>query len=223
MWLYLSLPWKNLMKLRRPASIVLSLSLLAAAVAPLAAEDRVPVVTRTKYVRLERDKLDRPVALQTAVVQFVPDGAAAASDVTVDLVGTVHVGEKDYYEALNKLFEKYDVVLYELVAPEGTKIPKGAKTGGHPVAMLQNGLKGMLELEHQLEHVDYTKKNMVHADMSPDDFSKSMADRGESFFTMMVRMMGQAMAQQSVQKNKTSEFDLLGAYSIATVRDRSSG
>jgi len=200
------------MKRRPPASILFSLSLLAATVAaPLTAEDRVPVVTRPKYVRLERDKLDRPLALQTAVVQFVPDDATAASGVTVDLVGAVHVGEKDYYEALNKLFEKYDAVLYELVAPEGTKIPKGAKTGGHPVAMLQNGLKGMLELEHQLEHVDYTKKNMVHADMSPDDFSKSMADRGESFFTMMVRMMGQAMAQQSVQKNKTSEFDLLGA------------
>ena len=200
------------MKRRRPASIVFSLSLLAAAAAaPLVAEDRVPVVTRPKYVRLERDKLDRPVALQTAVVQFVPDDATATSGVTVDLVGAVHVGEKDYYEALNKLFEKYDAVLYELVAPEGTKVPKGAKTGGHPVAMLQNGLKGMLALEHQLEHVDYTKANMVHADMSPDDFSKSMTDRGESFFTMMVRMMGQAMAQQSLQKNKTSEFDLLAA------------
>ena len=167
------------MKRRPEASTVFLLSLLALSIAaPLAAEDRVPLAQRTKYVRLERDKLDRPVALQTAVVQFAPDDD---SGVTVDLVGAVHVGDKPYYEALNKRFEKYDVVLYELVAPEGTRVPKGAKPGGHPVAMLQNGMKDMLDLEHQLEHVDYTKKNMVHADMSPDDFSKSMNDRGESF------------------------------------------
>ena len=187
------------------------LALLAAIASPLAAEERPAAPARAKYVRLERDKQDRPLALQTAVVRFTSDEAEKTPGLTVDLVGAVHVGEKEYYESLNKLFEKYDVVLYELVAPEGTKIPKGSKPGGHPVAMLQNGLKDMLHLEHQLEHVDYSKANMVHADMSPDDFSKSMTDRGESFFTMMARMMGQAMAQQSLQKNKSSEFDLLAA------------
>ena len=74
----------------------------------------------------------------------------ANGDVQVDLVGAVHVGEKSYYAALNECFKKYDAVLYELVAPPGTRIPKGAKPGAHPVAMLQNGLKDMLALEHQL-------------------------------------------------------------------------
>ena len=54
----------------------------------------------------------------------------SARDVVVDLIGAVHVGEKAYYEALNKQFEDYDAVLYELVAPEGTRVPKGAKPGG---------------------------------------------------------------------------------------------
>ena len=66
-------------------------------------------------------------------------------------------------------------MLYELVAPQGTRIPKGAKPGNHPVAMLQNGLKDMLGLEHQLQYIDYTENNMVHADMSPDELLKSMA------------------------------------------------
>ena len=165
---------------------------------------------RAKYLRITRDTDDEPIALQTAIVHFAP-ADAAGGELTVDLVGAVHVGEKSYYDALNKAFETYDVVLYELVAPDGTRVPKGGKSSGHPVALIQNGLKDMLGLEHQLQLVDYTKENLVHADMSPDDFAKSMEDRNESFFGMFARMMGQAMAQQSVQKNKTSDFDLLAA------------
>ena len=79
--------------------------------------------------------------------------------------------------------------------------------------MLQNGLKDMLDLEHQLQYIDYTKDNMVHADMSPDELAKSMTDRDESFMTMFFRMMGHAMAQQSAQKNKQgSEVDMLAAF-----------
>ncbi|REK12406.1 MAG: hypothetical protein DWQ37_11750 [Planctomycetota bacterium] len=163
-----------------------------------------------KYIRIDRDEADEPLSLQTVIVRFVP--ADDSGGVSVDLVGAVHVGESSYYEALNKAFEDYDVVLYELVAPDGTRVEKGTKPSNHPVAMLQNGLKDMLELEHQLQCVDYTKDNMVHADMSPDAFAKSMEDRGESFFGMFFRMMGHAMAQQSAQKNPTSDFDLLSAF-----------
>jgi hypothetical protein len=163
-----------------------------------------------KYIRVARDKSDEPLALQTAIVHFGP-ADPAKGDLVVDLVGAVHVGEKSYYEALNKRFEDYDVVLFELVAPEGTRIPKGGRPSTHPIGMLQSGLKSMLGLELQLQYVDYTKKNMVHADMSPDDFARSMEERGESFFGMFFRMMGQAMAQQSVGNNRTSDFDLLAA------------
>jgi hypothetical protein len=163
-----------------------------------------------KYVRLERDAVGEPRALQTSVVHFAPtDGAGG--NLVVDLVGAVHVGEKSYYEALNKRFEGYDVVLYELVAPDGTRVPKGGRPSAHPVGMLQSALKDLLGLEHQLAAVDYTKENLVHADMSPDDFAKSMEERNESFMGMFFRMMGQAMAQQSLNKNRTSDFDLLAA------------
>lgn len=164
---------------------------------------------RPKYIRVTRDKSDEPVALQTAIVHFAPKNGQ--DELVVDLVGAVHVGEQGYYDALNKRFDDYDVVLYELVAPEGTRIPKGGRPSAHPIGMLQGGLKDLLALELQLEHVDYTKDNMVHADMSPEDFAKSMEERGESFFGMFFRMMGQAMAQQSVGKSRTSDFDLIAA------------
>jgi len=173
------------------------------------AENEAPA---SKYLRVERNEAEEPLTLQTAIVHFTP-AKADAVPLTVDLVGAVHVADAAYYAKLNELFDGYDVVLYELVAPEGTQIPKGSKPSGHPVAMLQNGLKDMLQLEHQLQQIDYTKKNFVHADMSPDAFAKAMADRKESFATIMFRMMGQAMAQQPLMKSKskTSDIDLFAA------------
>ena len=82
--------------------------------------------------------------------------------ITVDLIGAVHIGEKEYFENLNQRFEQYESLLYELVAPEGTVIPKG---GGrdegiptNPIAAMQVGMKTALGLEFQLEHIDYTKR-----------------------------------------------------------------
>ena len=205
---------RDILQLRR---LIFLLAMLAIGTAQ-AAEDKPQVKDRagaeaaSKYIRLERDGSEELVGLQTAIVRFAGT-EPGQTDLVVDLIGAVHVGEKAYYEALNKQFEGYDVVLYELVAPAGTRIPKGTKPGAHPVAMLQNGLKDMLNLEHQLQYIDYTKDNLVHADMSPDDFAKSMADRNESFMTMFFRMMGHAMAQQSLQKNKSTalEFDMIAA------------
>jgi hypothetical protein len=167
---------------------------------------------RPKFLRLERNDHGELMSLQTAVAHYKSTDPAKR-DLQVDLVGAVHVGEKAYYDALNELFKKYDVVLYELVAPPGTRIPKGAKPGAHPVAMLQNGLKDMLALEHQLSRIDYTQPNLVHADMSPEEVSKSMSDRGESVVSMMFRMMGHGIAQQTKleAQGKTPQADLFGA------------
>ncbi len=163
-----------------------------------------------KYLRVRRDDQQEPLALETAVTRFVSKQGAATS-VQVDLVGAVHVGEKDYYEQLNKLFKTYDAVLYELVAPEGTRVVPGQRSGGNPVSLLQNGMKDVLNLEFQLDRIDYTVTNMVHADMSPTEFSQSMKDRNESFLKMFFRAMGQAMAMQAKQKNAPSEMELLVA------------
>ena len=79
---------------------------------PLAATDQ-PAAgdaspTALKFLRLERDAEDHPLSLQTAVIHYVPaDGDSKGP--TVDLIGAVHIGEKSYYEALNKQFEQYDV------------------------------------------------------------------------------------------------------------------
>ncbi len=148
---------------------------------------------------------------QTAIARFESD-LPERQGVAVDLIAAVHVGEKDYYAALNTAFEAYDVVLYELLAPPGTRVPKGASAGSrHPVGALQTGLKNVLGLEHQLEFVDYEKENLVHADMSPDQFFKSMQDRGESFWTLFFRMLGDGISKQAKfqAQGKSFDFDLV--------------
>ena len=50
-------------------------------------------------------------------------------------------------------------------------------------------------LEFQLEQIDYTAKNFVHADLSPEEFDAAMAKRGESWWTMFSTLMRESMAR----------------------------
>jgi hypothetical protein len=163
-----------------------------------------------RYLRVTRDEKRRPLALETSIVRFVPKGDDRPG-LEVDLISAVHVGEKSYYDSLNKKFDKYDAVLYELVAPEGTKIPKGGGKSRSFLSVVQNGMKDVLELEFQLSEIDYTKEHFVHADLTPQQFSKSMTDKGESFWTVLSRLMAAGMAQQAANPTQSTDVDLLMA------------
>ena len=165
------------------------------------------------FVRLRRDQDDKPIALETAIVSYVPNTPAGAA-LTVDLIGAIHVADKTYYERLNKIFARYDAVLYELIAPSGTRIPKGTKVKArNAVSGLQLSMKRMLELEFQLEQIDYSRNNFIHADFSPQEFSQSMKNRGESFSQMLFRMLGQSLATQSKNTNDANTALLLAFFS----------
>ena len=161
------------------------------------------------FMRIGHDRRGRAVSLETSITRYETVNANNEV-VTVDLIGAVHVGEKEYYEQLNEQFKKYDALLYELVAPKGTRIPKGGdrEEGGlNPIAAFQLGLKSFLKLEFQLDHIDYECDNFVHADMSPEEFLESMANNDESFSKIFLKAMGQSMAMQS--GNQVSSGDLL--------------
>lgn len=162
------------------------------------------------FLRVRRDRRRKPLAMETSVTRYETKNDDGER-VTVDLIGVVHIGEGKYYRALNRQFKKYDAVLYELVAPEGTRIPKGGRGGGgmNPVAALQQGMQSVLGLEFQLDHIDYTVKNFVHADMTPEEFLESMEKNDESFFKIALKAIGQSMAMQ--HSGQMTEFDLLSA------------
>ena len=177
-----------------------------------------------EWVRLVKDSKGQPQALQVAIVRYVParlarqirssPGQLPPAREYVDLIGAVHIGDLGYYRELNRRFRQYQALLYELVAPPGTRVARGrGASNSHPVGALQNSMKSVLEIEHQLEQIDYTRPNFVHADMSPEEFSDSMVNRDESFMEMYARMMGQAIAQQSEQaaKGESSDMDFFTA------------
>ena len=161
------------------------------------------------FMRVRRDAKRKPIAFESSITRYI--GEQNGESVQVDLIGVVHIGEQEYYEELNKLFENYDSVLYELVAPEGTKIPKGGgRDSGdslNPIAALQLGMKAALGLEFQLEHIDYEADNFRHADMSPEEFLESMKNNDESFTKLAFKAIGQSMAQSN--RSTMSNFDLL--------------
>ncbi len=200
---------------RRFVSLLAALGLVLAASAARTSSAAKPAekAATSKYLRVVRDARDRTVGLETAIVSFVPATAGSAADVRVDLVAAVHIADKKYYQELNKRFEGYDAVLYELVAPEGTRIPQGGrkdKRAGNLLSAAQLGMKDLLGLEFQLDQVDYTRKNLVHADLSPEQFSKSMRDRKEGVADIFTRLLAYALAKQA-QGGDGGEMQLLMA------------
>ena len=157
-----------------------------------------------------RDAKDQPIALETSVVRFTPK---EGDHPVVDLVGAVHVGDKEYYDQLNQEFKNYDAVLYELVAAPGANVPgkrdKAKAESG--VSFLQRAIKSALKLEFQLDEIDYTRANFVHADMSPSEFSATMQKRGENIFTMIRQMMAASMKQQMAGGKQPNDLQLIGA------------
>jgi|GEM_PF-231727 hypothetical protein len=120
----------------------------------------------------------------TAVTTYERDG------VEVVLYGAVHIADRACYEALNAAFRGCDVLLYELVSEEDVRPSKDRERAGfNPIGALQQAMKNGLQLSFQLDEIDYQAANFVHADMTPQEFQSSMAERGESLLSIMYRMM----------------------------------
>jgi hypothetical protein len=161
------------------------------------------------FVRLQKSADGEPLALQVAIVTF--RSARARLPRSVDLISAVHVADRAYYAELNRRFRSYDSVLYELVAPEGVRIPEGGGPHRTPISMFQVGLTELLGLEFQLDHIDYTRRNMVHADMTPEEFRKSMQDRGESLLQILFRLVGHSLIEQGRDLGGAKDVQLLAA------------
>ena len=168
------------------------------------------------FMRIRKDQKGREIALETSITRYELT-TEKGERVIVDLIGAVHIGEKEYFEKLNERFKQYESMLYELVAPEGTVIPKGGGRGDafptNPIAAMQIGMQSVLGLEFQLEHIDYTKKNFKHADMSPEEFAESMKANDESISKYAIRALGQSMAMQSAGKGGDSMGMLIAMFS----------
>lgn len=152
---------------------------------------------KTEFVRLKRNDDKQPTALQTAITRYQRKKPGEPT-LTVDLIAAVHVADGTYYDELNRRFRAYDAVLFELVAPKGIRFKPGKReSSSHPISFLQRALRDVLDLEFQLECIDYSQKNMLHADMTPEQFRQSMEDRNDGFMQMFWRLLKHSLTSQS--------------------------
>ena len=161
---------------------------------------------KTEFLRFTEDKTGGK--LEAAIVTY-----RNADGVTVHLVAALHIGEKSYYEGLAKTFEGYDALLYEMVKPKDAPAPVRGQQAGGMVSAFQRFLKDVLELEFQLDAIDYSAPNFVHADLDVETFFKLQEERGESLLSLMLRSMMAQMARagQPGAPAPITIFDILAA------------
>lgn len=161
------------------------------------------------------------VKLEIAVKTFeLPSGQK------VDLMGVVHIADKDYYESLNKRFDAYDAVLFELVGDpkwltrneSPTEEEQKKRPAGGAISSMQGMMSRYLKLTFQLGAIDYTKSNMVHADTSAEEFAKMQKERGESMMTLFMRAM-KAQLTGEIDTTVAGELDTFGLIRILMSKD----
>ena len=128
--------------------------------------------------------------MQTSVTRF----RHPQTDQVVSLVGAVHIGEKSYYRAIQAELDRHDLVLYELVggpAPGSVEaLEQGLQEGDdfssklgerqifRFIRVIQQELQQLLQLQQQMDGIDYTRNNFRHADLTAEEFAAALAEMG---------------------------------------------
>jgi hypothetical protein len=191
-----NLPWPDL---ARWAALLAGLWLGLGASAALAqAPD--------SFMRLAEDAEGEPRALQVALAHY-----RDAEGRILHLVGAIHVADREYFQELQRRFDDYDVVLYELVGdPEGGE-QRPAGTGLNLVGAMQGGMKEALGLAFQLEEIDYEREHFVHADMTAVEFTDSMKSRDESWAGTFFQLWAASAVTQDVARQNARMIAVLFA------------
>ncbi len=131
------------------------------------------------------------VQLQIALRKFVP---AQNGGPAIWLAGVMHVGDPEYYRALQQFLDTQTVVLYEginasahprLVGDEtgagasedgGHRPPLQRSTGTNEDYSMQSALARSLGLVFQLEAIDYDRTNFLNSDLSIGQIQRIMGE-----------------------------------------------
>lgn len=130
-----------------------------------------------EFIRYESGK-----GLNIAVTDYV----SPTTSQSVTLYGVVHIADSAYYKTVQADLDKFDVVLYEGVKPR-VKVNTETKV----LNLVQHLAGDVLGLEFQLDSIDYTRKNLVHADISMEDLQERM--KGEQ-----VTPLGQFLKDENI-------------------------
>ena len=159
----------------------------------------------TQFTRVDEDPDGMPRALQLGIVTYAGRG------ISVDLVSAIHIGDPSYYAELNDRFRDYDALLYELVAPAGIDINEQVAKRKGLLSRTQVTLTKVLDLSFQLDEIDYSPPNFVHADLSPSEFRQSMEDRDESLYVYFWRVFFASMNEYAKDPLGLRDMQMLGS------------
>ena len=148
------------------------------------------------------------VQLQIAMREFVP---AHRQGPTVWLASVMHVGEPEYYRALQHFLDTQTVVLYEGIntgahrhhvheTASSASPPPATTSVGNGGYSMQSTLAKSLGLVFQLEAIDYDRTNFLNSDLSIAEIQRIMAGNqpvatagqtggGNSTFDMLLQIM----------------------------------
>jgi len=172
----------------------------------------------TPYIRYSKN----PGLLETSVITYKnPRGQ------TVDLISAVHIGSTAYYQALNQRFQTYDAVLYELVLPDemaGQRLPSQMSSNSG-VSGMQGMMARSLGLTTQLEKIDYSRPNFVHADLTSSGLSQKMAERQENMMTYLMQAISSSgsidESQLGLTEQELAQIDFMALLNgQASAKDR---
>ena len=146
----------------------------------------------------------------------------------IDLISAVHVGSPTYYAGLNKKFKGYDAVLYELVLPDemaGQPLPSQMETGSG-VSGIQGMIAQAMGLTTQIDKINYSAANFVHADLTRNGLAQKMAARQENLMSYMMKALSSSTgtideSQLGVTEQELAELDFMAVMSGRTsAKDR---
>ncbi len=122
------------------------------------------------------------VQLQIALRRFAPDRRGGP---TIWLAGVMHVGEPDYYHAIQRFLDSQTIVLFEGINANShprhvhdsptVAAPAPPKTDGKAGYSMQATLAHSLGLVFQLDAIDYDRTNFLNSDLSVDQIQRIMA------------------------------------------------
>lgn len=177
---------------------------------PSAQEETYPA----ELVRMGTYNSEQEEVLQVPLATY-----ADAAGHQIDLVGAIHIADPSYYADLNVRFATYDKVLYEMVdggdlprmlilkrkvdgntATDEEKAEYEKLRGemkerkedsilGFVLNFLYDSISTQMNLQMQSEGIDYGKENFVFADVTQEELSKAMQDRGESWLGLIAKSM----------------------------------
>ncbi|TYH60898.1 hypothetical protein ES332_D07G011300v1 [Gossypium tomentosum] len=148
------------------------------------------------FMRFKRGSQNGSGELQTAIVSYRKrfPWSILYPFLRVDLVSTIHIADKEYFETLQKELAPYDCVLYEMVASRESlenrrnssaakRLKSSRSRGFNILGCIQRQMARILMLNFQLDCLDYQADNWYHADLDYETFKLLQLEKGESFLT----------------------------------------